>query len=372
MATTYMTNARLDANSARAGQDYQDVDTLRIIGQKPTMSAAESEIQRILETRAAQERAAQLERPTYGMWGMKEGENEQHLISSDPNKIAEINARAEMRRTGLDRYYHPQSGAYFDAFHKIRDKYLQQELGKKAAVEAEGRAIVANRVGAFDKILQAQLQAKTEAEKNKGLIALREAQAREANARAKSYEGDGMTPAQRRQATEHMRTNLISEANRRLADYEKIEKEYGILPPEKRPANYNDIQKAKQVTYSTIEYLMGGGDPTQVQFLDTGVVGRATNAQGRYNTSLKTPAIQAPVAQGVKINNEKEPATENNVKYKTKADALSAIKELPATQAFEVMKQHGITNQEVRDFLQKQSADNTPSYMSKIRVPFSG
>ena len=174
MATTYMTNARLDANSARAGQDYQDVDTLRIIGQKPTMSAAESEIQRILETRAAQERAAQLERPIYGMWT---GDT---FVSTDPNEIAEINARAEMRRTGLDRYYKPQSGAYFEAFNKIRDRYLQQELGKKAAVEAEGRAIVANRLGAFDNILKER----AEAEKNKELAAKQEEQRKKDEAKA--------------------------------------------------------------------------------------------------------------------------------------------------------------------------------------------
>jgi len=203
MATTYMTNARLDANSARAGQDYQDVDTLRIIGQKPTMSAAESEIQRILETRAAQERAAQLERPIYGMWT---GDT---FVSTDPNEIAEINARAEMRRTGLDRYYRPQSGAYFEAFNKIRDKYLQQELGKKAAVEAEGRAIVANRVGAFDKILQER----AEVEKNKGLAELRKAQAKEAEARAKSYEGDGMTPKERLASKKDEKAKLAAMAD---------------------------------------------------------------------------------------------------------------------------------------------------------------
>ncbi len=162
----------------KRANDNNDVDTLRIIGQKPTMSAAESEIQRILETRAAQERAAQLERPTYGMW------NGETFISTDPNEIAEMNARSEMRRTGLDRYYRPQSGPYFEAFNKIRDRYLQQELGKKAAMEAEGRGIVANRLGAFDKILQER----AEAAKNSGLNALREAQAKEALAKAKSYE----------------------------------------------------------------------------------------------------------------------------------------------------------------------------------------
>lgn len=198
----FYTNENLKANSPRSNGD-----TLVMKGTPPT--AEEFAIQKALESRAAIERAAQLERPIYGMWGLKEGENEQHLISSDPNKIAEINAIAEMSRTGLDRYYKPQSGAYFEAFNKIRDKYLQQELGKKAAVEAEGRAIVANRVGAFDKILQER----AEVEKNKGLAELRKAQAKEAEARAKSYEGDGMTPKERLASKKDEKAKLAAMAD---------------------------------------------------------------------------------------------------------------------------------------------------------------
>jgi len=155
--------------TVREGKDYG-----QIIG-KPPLTPQEYAMQ---NARYDIERGAQMERPTYGMW------NGETFISTDPNEIAEMNARSEMRRTGLDRYYRPQSGPYFEAFNKIRDRYLQQELGKKAAMEAEGRGIVANRLGAFDKILQER----AEAAKNSGLNALREAQAKEALAKAGNEE----------------------------------------------------------------------------------------------------------------------------------------------------------------------------------------
>lgn len=269
----------------RKGVDESGNPIGQIIGQ-PALSPQEYAM---MNTRADVERGAQMERPIYGMW---DGNT---FVSTDPNEIAEMNARAEMKRTGLDRYYRPQSGPYFEAFNKIRDRYLQQELGKKAAMEAEGRGIVANRLGAFDKILQER----AEAAKNSGLNALREAQAKEALAKAKSYEEGGGTPAQQRQEAERMRSNLISEAIRRLADYEKIEKDYGTLPPEQRPQNYNDIMKAKKTAYATIEYLIGGGDPSKVHFVDTGLLGRMTDEQGRYNVGAQSPTIKAPVAQAV-------------------------------------------------------------------------
>ena len=180
--------------TVREGKDYG-----QIIGKAP-LTPEEYALQ---NARYDIERGAQMERPTYGMW------NGETFISTDPNEIAEINARSEMRRTGLDRYYRPQSGAYFEAFNKIRDRYLQQELGKKAAVEAEGRAIVANRVGAFDKILQER----AEVEKNKGLAELRKAQAKEAEARAKSYEGDGMTPKERLASIKDEKAKLAAMAD---------------------------------------------------------------------------------------------------------------------------------------------------------------
>ena len=64
----------------------------------------------MMNARADVERGAQMEGPIYGMW---DGNT---FVSTDPNEIAEINARAEMKRTGLDRYYRPQSGRYFEAF----------------------------------------------------------------------------------------------------------------------------------------------------------------------------------------------------------------------------------------------------------------
>lgn len=151
--------------TVREGKDYG-----QIIGKAP-LTPEEYALQ---NARYDIERGAQMERPTYGMW------NGETFISTDPNEIAEINARSEMRRTGLDRYYRPQSGAYFEAFNKIRDRYLQQELGKKAAVEAEGRAIVANRLGAFDNILKER----AEAEKNKELAAKQEEQRKKDEAKA--------------------------------------------------------------------------------------------------------------------------------------------------------------------------------------------
>lgn len=158
----------------RKGVDESGNPIGQIIGQ-PALSPQEYAM---MNTRADVERGAQMERPTYGMW---DGNT---FVSTDPNEIAEMNARAEMKRTGLDRYYRPQSGPYFEAFNKIRDRYLQQELGKKAAVEAEGRAIVANRLGAFDKILQARAEAK----KNEPLNEWRKAQAEKALAEAKAKE----------------------------------------------------------------------------------------------------------------------------------------------------------------------------------------
>lgn len=161
----FYTKGNLKDNSPRSNGD-----TLVMQGQPP-LTPQEYAMQ---NARYDVERGAQMERPTYGMW---DGNT---FVSTDPNEIAEMNARAEMRRTGLDRYYRPQSAPYFEAFNKIRDRYLQQELGKKAAVEAEGRAIVANRLGAFDKIL-AQ---KAEAQKQEPLNDWRRAQAAKALAEA--------------------------------------------------------------------------------------------------------------------------------------------------------------------------------------------
>lgn len=299
----FYTNENLKANSPRSNGD-----TLQIHQQ---LSPEDYQMQRQLNERADYERYASLNTPTYGVWNP----DTQKFISTDPNEIADLNARSEMKRTGLDQYYHPNSAAYYAAFQGIRDKYLQQEMAKKAAIENEGKQLYSNRMGAFDKLIQDQNKTREEAEKNKGLAALRAAQAKEAEARAKSYEGDGMTPAQRRQATEQHRHNLIAETNRRITDYEKIEKDFGLLPPEKRPANYSDIVKAKQVAYSTLDYLMSGGDPEKVMFLDTNSLGRTTDAQGHYgvgtqglagvqssapNRQVKTPA-QRPAITAFEI-----------------------------------------------------------------------
>lgn len=290
----FYTNENLKANSPRSNGD-----TLQIHQQ---LSPEDYQMQRQLNERADYKRYASLNTPTYGMW------NGESFESTDPNRIAEINANAEMRRTGLDRYYHPNSAAYYAAFQGIRDKYLQQEMAKKAAIENEGKQLYSNRMGAFDKLIQDKYGLQKEKVESAGLAKLRAAQTAEALAKAKSYEGDGMTPAQRRQATEQHRHNLIAETNRRITDYEKIEKDFGLLPPEKRPANYSDIVKAKQVAYSTLDYLMSGGDPEKVMFFDTKSVERMTDALGRYKAGsqgsetglagvpINPPNIQTPLA----------------------------------------------------------------------------
>jgi hypothetical protein len=188
----------------------------KITGQPP--SPEEYAIQKMLEKREAIERAAQLEAPTYG---------------ANPNEIAELNARAEMKRTGLDRYYHPQSGAYFEAFNKIRDRYLQQELGKKAAIEAEGRAIVGNRLGAFDKILQNQRDIQKEKTESAGLEEWRKAQAKLLNMQA---EGGGMTPAQKQKEQASKKRDVLKYVDDTIKAYEKIaaeaEKNGRPIPPQ--------------------------------------------------------------------------------------------------------------------------------------------
>ena len=217
----------------------------KITGQPP--SPEEYAIQKMLEKREAIERAAQLEAPTYG---------------ANPNEIAELNARAEMKRTGLDRYYHPQSGAYFEAFNKIRDRYLQQELGKKAAIEAEGRAIVGNRLGAFDKILQNQKDIQKEKTESAGLEEWRKAQAKLLNMQA---EGGGMTPAQKQKEQASKKRDVLKYVDDTIKAYEKIaaeaEKNGRPIPPQitQGMAMARDVKK---------KILLGELNPADVEYHD--------------------------------------------------------------------------------------------------------
>jgi len=236
----------------------------KITGQPP--SPEEYAIQKMLEKREAIERAAQLEAPTYG---------------ANPNEIAELNARAEMKRTGLDRYYHPQSGAYFEAFNKIRDRYLQQELGKKAAIEAEGRAIVGNRLGAFDKILQNQKDIQKEKTESAGLEEWRKAQAKLLNMQA---EGGGMTPAQKQKEQASKKRDVLKYVDDTIKAYEKIaaeaEKNGRPIPPQitQGMAMARDVKK---------KILLGELNPADVEYHDI--------------NNLPKPAtqIQPPIAEGV-------------------------------------------------------------------------
>lgn len=179
----FYTNENLKANSPRSNGD-----TLQIHQQ---LSPEDYQMQRQLNERADYKRYASLNTPTYGMW------NGESFESTDPNRIAEINANAEMRRTGLDRYYHPNSAAYYAAFQGIRDKYLQQEMAKKAAIENEGKQLYSNRMGAFDKLIQDQYGIQKEKIESAGLEGLRRSQAKQAEAIVKSYEGDGMSPKEK-------------------------------------------------------------------------------------------------------------------------------------------------------------------------------
>lgn len=235
----------------------------KITGQPP--SSEEYAIQKMLEKREAIERAAQLETPTYG---------------ANPNEIAELNARAEMKRTGLDRYYHPQSGAYFEAFNKIRDRYLQQELGKKAAIEAEGRAIVGNRLGAFDKILQNQRDIQKEKTESAGLEEWRKAHAKLLNMQA---EGDGMTPAQKQKEQASKKRDVLKYVDDTIKAYEKIaaeaEKNGRPIPPKvtQGMAMARDVKK---------KILLGELNPADVEYHDIN------------NPLNPATQIQPPIAEG--------------------------------------------------------------------------
>ena len=269
--------------TVREGKDYG-----QIIGKAP-LTPEEYALQ---NARYDIERGAQMERPTYGMW------NGETFISTDPNEIAEINARSEMRRTGLDRYYRPQSGAYFEAFNKIRDRYLQQELGKKAAVEAEGRAIVANRVGAFDKILQER----AEVEKNKGLAELRKAQAKEAEARAKSYEGDGMTPKERLASKKDEKAKLAA-----MADDSRVQLLAKINDPATSTqdrATYIDAMNKINTNLDADFALIDKGEAPQhmKEFFKWQAFPsqyKPETQTGLAGVPINAPKIKAPVAKGV-------------------------------------------------------------------------
>jgi hypothetical protein len=239
----------------------------KITGQPP--SQEERAIQKMLEKREAIERAAQLEAPTYG---------------ANPNEIAELNARAEMKRTGLDRYYHPQSGAYFEAFNKIRDRYLQQELGKKAAIEAEGRAIVGNRLGAFDKILQNQKDIQKEKTESAGLEEWRKAQAKLLNMQA---EVGGMTPAQTQKEQASKKRDVLKYVDGAIKAYGKIaaeaKKNGSPIPPQiiQGTAMAWDVKK---------KILSGELNPADVEYHDI------NNLPDRNNPATQ---IQPPIAEGV-------------------------------------------------------------------------
>ena len=354
---TYMTKDRLGQTITK-GQDNEGNPSVQIAG---NLSPEEYQMQRYLGERADQERYASLNTPTY---------------SGDPNRIAEGNALAEMQRTGLNQYYHPNSAAYYAAFQGIRDKYLHQEMSKKASIENEGKQLYSNRMGAFDKLIQDQYGIQKEKSKDAGLEALRKAQAKQAEAQAGLYEaqatGDGMTPAQKTQAIKDKRNLLLKEADSSLKAYLAIQNKVEENPNAPRPANYENILTGIRTAYRAKKYLQGGGDPfkmTQYDPMEDSVQSAGTGLAG---IPINQPSIQPPKAEGVKLTPEEPPKeTANGMKYKTKTDALSAIKELSAADALNVMRANGITKDELREFLNPTKKQQTPRPVTGMPLSFS-
>ena len=313
----------------RKGVDESGNPIGQIIGQ-PALSPQEYAM---MNTRADIERGAQMERPIYGMW---DGNT---FVSTDPNEIAEMNARAEMKRTGLDRYYRPQSGPYFEAFNKIRDRYLQQELGKKAAMEAEGRAIVANRLGAFDKILQER----AEAAKNSGLNALREAQAKEALAKAGNEERpkgqkvekqhrDVFEDAMHQHFSQYLDipTKNLNETMTALVDdgnYGKTTFQNTMIKGTNIPVSllYN---KGLSAYETAISQGFTTGDALNI----------ASTAMQRYISDSK---IKAPAAEGVGSSGVVR-------KYNSHEEVLSALKGVDAGTAVQILRANNMTVEDLR------------------------
>jgi hypothetical protein len=282
----FYTNENLKANSPRSNGD-----TLQIHQQ---LSPEDYQMQRLLNERADYKRYASLNTPTYGMW------NGESFESTDPNRIAEINANAEMRRTGLDRYYHPNSAAYYAAFQGIRDKYLQQEMAKKAAIENEGKQLYSNRMGAFDKLIQDKYGLQKEKIESAGLEGLRRSQAKQAEAIAKSYDSDGMTPKERVADKKNTVTNILKQGDDMRA---AIKEMIANAPTEHdRQVFTRSLGKLQGWINSDINAVNKGEAPT----------GLAEFSKWLSNTGSYTPRpidaqptqIQPPKAEGVKLTPE--------------------------------------------------------------------
>lgn len=316
-----------------------DGDTLQIHQQ---LSPEEYQMQRQLNERADYERYASLNTPTY---------------SGDPNRIAEENALAEMQRTGLARYYHPNSAAYYAAFQGIRDKYLQQEMAKKAAIENEGKQLYSNRMGAFDKLIQDQYGLQKEKVESAGLEGMRKAQTKLYEAQA---EGGGVTPAQKKKEEASVKRYTLKYIDDTIRAYDKIAAE---AKKNGTPVPPQIIQGTAMAWDAKQKILSGKLNPLDVEYYDINNLPDMNNPAAR---------IQAPKAEGVKLTPQEPPKEKaNGMKYKSKADALFAIKELSAADALNVMRANGITKDELREFLNPTKKQQTPRPVTGMPLTFS-
>lgn len=346
---TYMTKDRLGQTITK-GQDNEGNPSVQIAG---NLSPEDYQMQRQLNERADQERYASLNTPTY---------------SGDPNRIAEENARSEMQRTGLDRYYHPNSAAYYAAFQGIRDKYLQQEMSKKSSIENEGKQLYSNRMGAFDKLIQDQYGIQKEKVESAGLANLRAAQTAEALAKAKSYNSDGMTPKERVADKKNTVTNILKQGDDMRA---AIKEMITNAPTEHdRQVFTRSLGKLQGWINSDINAVKKGDAPTGLTEFN-----RWLSNTGSYTPrpiDAQPTQIQPPKAEGVKLAPEEPPKeTANGMKYKTKTEALSAIKELSAADALNVMRANGITKDELREFLNPTKKQQAPRPVTGMPLSFS-
>ncbi len=238
------------------------------------LSPQEYDRQRILSERADMERYAEGNKPTYGTWNP----DTQTFVegTTNPEIVAERNAMSEMTRTGIDRYYHPNSPEYFATFQGIKNKYLQQELSKKAAIENEGKQLYKDRMGAFDKLIGEQHKIQEEQIKGAGLEEWRKAQADAIK------KGDGLTPYQRGQLARKQSGDVLKAVNDTIKEYRDIMKQYQENPGIPKPENWNEVVGGLRSAEGARDFLLRGGNPDEITW-------------GNKN---KQPTIQAPQASG--------------------------------------------------------------------------
>ena len=315
---TYMTKDRLGQTITK-GQDNEGNPSVQIAG---NLSPEEYQMQRYLGERADQERYASLNTPTY---------------SGDPNRIAEGNALAEMQRTGLNQYYHPNSAAYYAAFQGIRDKYLQQEMSKKASIENEGKQLYSNRMGAFDKLIQDQYGIQKEKIESAGLEGMRKAQQKLYEIQA---EGDGMTPAQRLADKRAQINSIQAQADDARAIIVAQLKEE--TDPQMRKMLNDGLGKIPGHVRAATEAIRRGNDYTGLQEFNTWLA----NPRGyRAAAPAKVPVAQGSGSSGLVK------------KYNSPEEVMAALKNTDASTAVQILRANNMTV----DDLRKTGQPKTPS-----------